>query len=59
MDALGGVARAGFLHRVFAVVNILYFVLEGGYMIWYVVATQGPMSSMRIPSSRARRTGRT
>jgi len=43
MNGLGGVAAAGFLHRVFAVVNILYFILEGGYMFYYVVARKGPI----------------
>ena len=34
-------AHAGFLHRCFAVVNILYFVLETGYMIWYTIKKRG------------------
>lgn len=43
MDVVGGVAAAGFIHRVMAVVNILYFVLEVGYMAWYVAARRGPV----------------
>jgi cytochrome b subunit of formate dehydrogenase len=43
MDAIGGVASAGFVHRVFAVINIMYFLLEGGYMVWYVLARRGPV----------------
>ncbi|MBU2602649.1 MAG: hypothetical protein KKA32_10880 [Actinobacteria bacterium] len=43
MDLMGGVAAAGFLHRVMAVVNILYFILEFSYMAWYVVARKGPI----------------
>ncbi|HZJ02798.1 MAG TPA: cytochrome b/b6 domain-containing protein [Thermoleophilia bacterium] len=43
MDAVGGVAAAGFIHRVMAVANILYFVLEVGYMALYVVTRKGPV----------------
>lgn len=43
MDLLGGVAAAGFVHRVMAVINVMYFVLEVGYMSYYVVARKGPI----------------
>jgi cytochrome b subunit of formate dehydrogenase len=43
MDAIGGVAAAGYIHRVCAVLNFLYFFLEIGYMAWYVLARRGPI----------------
>jgi cytochrome b subunit of formate dehydrogenase len=43
MDAVGGVAAAGFIHRGAAIANFLYFGLELGYMAWYVVARKGPI----------------
>ncbi len=45
MDAFGGVAAAGFAHRAFAVVNILYFILEGSYMAYFVLGRKGPIFS--------------
>ncbi len=45
MNAIGGVEAAGFIHRTSAVLNILYFVLEAGYMAWYVAARKGPIFS--------------
>ena len=48
MDAVGGVAHAGFAHRTFALMNILYFVLEIGYMAWYVVARKGHRLRSRL-----------
>jgi cytochrome b subunit of formate dehydrogenase len=41
MDGLGGVSHAGFIHRVMAMFNILYFVLEAGYMVWYTIRKRG------------------
>ena len=32
----------GLIHRVLAMVSILYFVLEVGYVFWYVHRAQGP-----------------
>ncbi|MCL5942048.1 MAG: hypothetical protein M1325_00720 [Actinobacteria bacterium] len=43
IDGLGGVEAAGFIHRTMAVINILYFVLETGYMVYYVAARKGPI----------------
>jgi cytochrome b subunit of formate dehydrogenase len=43
MDLIGGVAAAGFIHRVAAVVTFAYFFLEIGYLGWYVVARKGPI----------------
>jgi cytochrome b subunit of formate dehydrogenase len=41
MNSVGGVANAGFAHRVFAMVNIAYFVLEGTYMAIVFVRMRG------------------
>lgn len=43
MDGFGGVAAAGFIHRVMALISFVYFSLEVGYMAWYVIARKGPI----------------
>jgi cytochrome b subunit of formate dehydrogenase len=43
VNAVGGVAAAGFIHRVMAVISILYYVLEVGYAVWYVIRRKGPV----------------
>lgn len=45
VDAVGGVGAAGLIHRIMAVLNIIYFLLESGYMAYYVVARKGPIFS--------------
>src|SRR5680860_312970 len=43
INAVGGVEMAGLIHRVMAVANITYFLLESGYMVYYVLARKGPI----------------
>jgi cytochrome b subunit of formate dehydrogenase len=43
VDAVGGVEAAGFIHRVMALISILYYILEVGYAIWYVIRRKGPV----------------
>ena len=43
MSGIGGVTTAGILHRLAAIVTIVYFVLELGYIGWYVVSRRGPV----------------
>src|SRR5660397_229889 len=58
INAVGGVEMAGLIHRVMAVANITYFLLESGYMVYYVLARKGP-SLGRTASSPAGRIGET
>jgi cytochrome b subunit of formate dehydrogenase len=43
MTAMGGVIMAGVWHRLAALVTIVYFVLELGYIAFYVVSRRGPL----------------
>jgi len=43
VNGIGGVTTAGVLHRLAAVVTIIYFVLELGYIAWYVISRRGPL----------------
>jgi cytochrome b subunit of formate dehydrogenase len=43
MSAMGGVIMAGVWHRLAALVTIVYFVLELGYIVFYVASRRGPL----------------
>lgn len=43
IDGVGGVAAAGFIHRVMALISIMYYVLEVGYAFWYIIRRKGPV----------------
>jgi len=43
MDLIGGPEAAGLLHRIAAIVTVIYFVLEVGYIGIYIVCRRGPL----------------
>ena len=41
IDSVGGVATAGLIHRVLAVISIIYYLLEFGYAVVYIIRRKG------------------
>jgi len=41
IDGVGGVATAGLIHRVLAVISIIYYLLEFGYAVVYIIRRKG------------------